>query len=140
MSSENRQRLIRLIHVAKRELQLDDDMYRDLIRSKFNSCESASALTVPQLELFVSHLKKIGFKVRHKKGGRAQATDAQATKIRALWLDLAAHGVVRDSSEEALAAFVKRETKVDALQWLKADQASAVIERLKKWGERENVL
>ena len=38
--------------------------------------------------------------------------------------------------KKALAAYVKRMTKVGALQWLSTAQASAVIESLKAWLER----
>ncbi|EAM6083270.1 DUF1018 domain-containing protein, partial [Salmonella enterica subsp. enterica serovar Ealing] len=48
-----------------------------------------------------------------------------------------AQGIVRDSSEEALRRWVKRETGVDGLQWLESDKASIAIERLKNWRERE---
>ncbi|WP_251280533.1 regulatory protein GemA, partial [Enterobacter hormaechei] len=56
--------------------------------------------------------------------------------IRALWLEMAAAGIVRDSSEQALALWVKRETGISALRWLSNEQASSVIEKLKKWQRR----
>ncbi|WP_426122076.1 regulatory protein GemA [Methylococcus capsulatus] len=62
--------------------------------------------------------------------------EAQSRKIRALWLGLHQAGIVRDPNESALAAYVKRMTGVEALQWLDEHQASRVIEQLKKWGFR----
>lgn len=83
-------------------------------------------------EHFEGLLKARGIK-RPAPQPRKLADDPQSRKIRALWLELHAAGKVRNSSESALAAFVKRQTKVEALQWLSAQQASAVIEDLKKW-------
>ncbi|WP_245934350.1 regulatory protein GemA [Bergeriella denitrificans] len=57
----------------------------------------------------------------------------QVKKIRALWLELHRLGAVRNPSELALAKFVKRMTGVDYQGWLDVDNASKVIEHLKKW-------
>jgi len=144
-----RQSLIRLIHVAKRDLALDDDTYRTMLLTVTGK-DSSAGLSIPQLERVLAHMKAHGFKVRHKSppdrprnsrhspGGlsRPIAQDAQSKKIRALWLSLHDMGAVRDGSEAALAAYVKRITHIDALQWLDADQASLVIETLKKWQAR----
>lgn len=133
--TQDRQRLIRLIHVAKRELVLDDDSYRAILQ-RIGKKTSAANLTVPELEKVLEHMKRSGFKVRSKKGDRPQASDDQSKMIRGLWLELAGMEVVRNSSEAALGAFVKRMTKVDTLQWLSTEQASQVIEHLKEWRER----
>jgi len=145
----SRQGLIRLVHVAKRDLALDDDTYRAMLMSVTGEASSAD-LTVPQLERVLAHMKRSGFTVRHKTPkdrpresrhtpgelSRNIAQDAQSKKIRALWLSLHDMGAVRDCSEAALGAYVKRITHIDALQWLDGDQASHVIETLKKWQER----
>lgn len=138
-----RQRLVRLIHVAKRDLRLDDDVYRAALQSATGKT-STTEMTVPELEKTLEAMKSKGFKVRHKtrgtrKGGQASRPvdqEAQARKIRALWLGLHRAGIVRDPNESALAAYVKRMTGVEALQWLDEHQASRVIEQLKKWGFR----
>jgi len=142
----SRQGLIRLVHVAKRDLALDDETYRAMLMAVTGEASSAD-LSVPQLERILAHMKKSGFTVRHKTpkdrpresahppGGlsRSIAQDAQSKKIRALWLSLHDMGAVRDCSEAALGAYVKRITRCDALQWLDGEQASRVIETLKKW-------
>ncbi|KGS44697.1 hypothetical protein X992_786 [Burkholderia pseudomallei MSHR5492] len=130
-----RQRLIRLIHVAKRDLAMADDSYRAVLK-QIGKKESAADLTIPDLERVLEHLKRCDFKVRSKKGARGQADDEQSKMIRGLWLELADRGVVQNRSEEALGAFVKRMTHVDALEWLSSAQASRVIEHLKKWRDR----
>lgn len=138
----DRQRLIRLIHVAKRDLQLDDDIYRAILQ-RVGGKDSSSDLTVPELEKVLEHMKRSGFKVRSKakhlapaKSSRPLAQDAESKKIRALWLFMHQIGVVKNPSEEALASYVKRITGVDALQWINGDQAETLIESLKKWAMR----
>ena len=146
MQPSNRQRLIRLIHVAKRDLSLDDDTYRSILL-RFGGKESSSDLTVPKLEQVLEHLKRSGFKVRSKgkaakpkavqaKPSRPLALDAESKKIRALWLFLHELGAVKNPSEEALAAYVKRIAGVDALQWISGEQAERLIETMKKWAMR----
>lgn len=133
-----RKQLLRLVHVAKGKLGLDDDAWRQLLRATVKA-ESSKDLTVTQLERVLDRLKQAGFKVRVPKGKgpqRALAHEPPDRKIRALWLDLHAKGIVRDSSEHALGAWLKREFGVEALQWLDGEQASKAIERLKQWGKR----
>lgn len=134
MPTQDRQRLIRLIHVAKRELALDDDSYRAILQ-RIGKQASAADLSVPALNQVLEYLKRNGFKVRSK-SSRPLAQDEQHKKIRALWLFLHQIGVVNNPAESALAAYVKRITGRDAMQWLSGDQLEQVIESLKKWAMR----
>ncbi len=138
MSTDNRLRLIKLIHVARRELGMDDDTYRLLLSGMkgLGGATSTADLSVPNLYRVLEQLKQRGFKVRPSKKQRPLAADEQSKKIRALWLALHDQGEVRDPSEEALAKFVMKMTGVQALQWLSGEQASQVIENLKKWQRR----
>lgn len=124
---------------------------------------TADMLTLGELERVMKAFRDRGFKVRYKKnphpnpspkgrgaklpsprgGGvwgeglsRAIAQEPQDQKIRALWLAMHQQGIVQDPSEEALAAWIKREFKVEALQWLTSEQCASAIERLKKWQTR----
>lgn len=131
-----KRKLIQLIHVAKSKLGLDDATYRDLVRSFSGGKDSSKALGISQLEAILDHLRARGFKETKTYRGKALENDPQSQKIRSLWLELKDAGELADSSEEALAAFVKRQTGVESLRWLDSWQASAVIESLKKWIER----
>ena len=142
-NQDARQRLIRLIHVGKRELGLDDEIYRALLMGSVQK-DSTSAMSVPELERVLERMKRSGFKVRVKSArppaqsrpGRPLAQYPEARKVRALWLFLHQLGAVKNPSEEALAAYVKRIAKVDALQWTNGDQTEALIETWKKWAMR----
>ena len=135
----NRLRLIKLIHVARREMRMDDDTYRLMLTGMtgLDGAKSTADLSVPNLHRVLEQLKLRGFKPRPKKEQkRPLANDEQSRKIRSLWLTLHGLGAVRDPSEQALAKFVQGMTKVAALQWLTTAQASRVIENLKQWQHR----
>lgn len=132
-----RKRLIQLIHVARNELAMPEDSYRALLlRVSGGKAASCADLGVMELSKVLAELQAKGFRVKAKSGQRALADDKQSKMIRHLWLDLHAAGAVRDPSERALAAFVRRSTGVAALQWLSTAQASKVIEALKQWRDR----
>lgn len=135
-SNPNRVRLIKLIHVARRELQMDDDTYRLMLAGMkgLGGATSTADLSVPNLYRVLEQLKQKGFKARpNKSAKRPPAADPQSRKIRSLWITLRDLGVIRDPSEEALLKFVRGMTEVEALQWLTFEQASLVIEAMKKW-------
>lgn len=135
-SNPNRLRLIKLIHVARRDLQMDDETYRLMLAGMkgLGGATSTADLSVPNLYRVLEQLKQKGFKVRpNKSAKRPAAADPQSRKIRSLWLSLRDLGALRDPSEEALLKFVRGMTEVEALQWLTSEQASLVIEAMKKW-------
>ncbi|EDX0372945.1 regulatory protein GemA [Salmonella enterica] len=118
---------------------MDTDTYRQMLLS-ITGKTSTSDMNPGQLNKVLTAMKTKGFKVKPSRKARTTrplADYPQAKKLRALWLEMYAQGIVRDSSEEALRRWVKRETKVDGLQWLESDKASMAIERLKNWQERE---
>jgi phage gp16-like protein len=151
-AAKRRASLVRLIHVARGDLAkrrpFDEDDYRALL-ARTTGKTSCDDLDVSELEKVMKAFRALGFKVRHKKravgrGAKTAPTGVSrpldqwpmASKLRALWLELHAKGIVRDPSEAALAAWTRREFGVDALQWLTGEQASKAIERLKQWGKR----
>ncbi|MBB4845019.1 phage gp16-like protein [Paucibacter oligotrophus] len=141
-ATDARARLVKIIHVARRELQLEEGTYRELLVCA-GGASSTSEMDIPALDAVLAHLKSKGFKVRAtaKAGAkgrpdRRQDSSVSARKVRALWLFLADLGVVRDPSERALAAYCKRIAKVDDLHWARPDQMHDLIETLKKWAMR----
>lgn len=137
--------LITVIQIARRQLQLTDEDYRAIL-VRVTGKASSKSCTIAELEAVKADLVRQGFKPVSKAparaGKRPMADNSFAKKCRALWLSLYHLGVVRDPSEAALTAFVKRATGgrvhgVDALQWLSGEQAYSAIEALKGWAERD---
>lgn len=145
--AQKKARLIKLLHVAKGQLMMDDAAYRALLANSSRGKTSSKALSVEELELALRKFKALGFVVTTKAAAKGDKpdipvrpanywVDEQVKKIRALWLDLHDMGVVKNPSELALAKFVKRMTGVDYQNWLDVDNAGKVIEHLKKWKQR----
>jgi len=138
-SADIRKRELAQIHVAKTQLGLDDGTYRAMLWTVAR-VKSAADLDWSGRKKVLDHLKSKGFKIKPGKKSKATrplASDDQSKMIRGLWLELHDYGYVENPAESALAAFVKRMTGVDALQWLNSIQASKVIEDLKKWLARD---
>ena len=129
--------LIKLIHVAKTKLGLEDDVYRDILESTTGKT-SSKLLTPAQLEAVLDRLKQLGFEVesKNKTGVQNLASDAQSKLIRHLWLQLHQAGQVKNGSELALAKFVENRVHVSALQFLSSKHADMIINNLREWCKR----
>ena len=129
---EYRNGLIRLIQVARRDLNLDETNYRAILFAQGGN-ESLAAMSIDGMKKVLDYLKAQGFKVRKTRTDRKQATGKDASKVRALWLFLHELGAVHDPSEAALTSYVKRIAKVDDVQWMRGERVEVLIETLKKW-------
>ncbi|HAM4456529.1 TPA: DUF1018 domain-containing protein [Escherichia coli] len=141
----NRASLITLIHVAKRDLQLDHDTYTSalLAATGKSSCRDMSP---GELSRVLDVFKKRGFKVRQKPVNRALKPGTVTAKIRAIWKVMHRQGFISDGGETALNRWVKSQTAaqndgegVANWQWLEQQPALAsdVLERLKRWHRRK---
>jgi phage gp16-like protein len=146
-SDPRRRSELGMIHIAKKQIGLDDATYRmivERISAKFRAQPVSSAGLMDQRErhALIEELKRLGFQPERveRAGGRKKermAQSPQARKIRACWLDLKALGVLDDPSEKALRHFAQNMTGVGALDWLSPEDANRVIEGLKAWHKRE---
>ena len=128
--------IIAKIHIAKNQLRMEDSSYRALL-TRVTGKDSCSDMNFNELEKVMREFERLGFAPTKKRAGKTkQADSAQASKIRALWLNLYHLGEIRDPSEEALAAYVQRMGKISALQWLTDRAANTVIKGLRGWLER----
>ena len=138
-TAQKKARLVRLLHVAKGQLQMDDAAYRTLLANASRGKTSSKAMSLGELETALRMMKAQGFVVTlkpsesGKKDLPVRDYGAQVVMIRGLWLELHQMGAVRSPSESSLAKFVKRMTGVDYHGWLDTDNASRVIEHLKQW-------
>ena len=137
MKFNKKTNLIKLIHVAKTKLGLDDDVYRDILSSTTGKTSSKD-LNLIQLEAVLDRLKQLGFAVesKDKTGVKNLADDKQSKLIRHLWLQLHEAGVVKNGSEQALAKFVEKRVDVSALQFLSTKHADMIINHLREWCKR----
>lgn len=131
--------LIAKIHIAKKQLGLDDDLYRDTLR-RITGKSSSGAMTENERQKVLDHFSKAGFKAHSRRRSMPISGPAarHARKIEALWLSGWNLGVIHDRSAAAMESFIARQTGIAKAQWLKdAGDAGKVIEALKAWLARE---
>lgn len=126
---------IAAIHVAKKQLGLDDETYRDALRQVTGKA-SAADMTEVERQRVLERFRQQGFKGAST--GRRKLLEGRfAKKLQALWIAAWNLGLVRDRDDRALVAFVKRQTGIDHVRFLRHGQdAAKAIEALKAWLER----
>lgn len=137
MKFNKKLKLIQLIHVGKKQLGLDDDLYREVLESCTGKT-SSKEMNLAQLESVLDRMRQLGFQVesKDKSGVKNLADDAQSKLIRHLWLQLHEAGQVRNSDEKALAKFIENKVGVSALQFLSTKNADMIITHLRQWCKR----
>jgi hypothetical protein len=129
---------IALLHVARRELQLEEGDYRAIL-ARYGGAESSSSLTLEGLESVMRHLSQLGFKstwVKRTFGERqGMASPAQVDLILSLWEKY--NGA--DINQIALNAWLCRFHKVDALRFVSYKKAGPVITALKRMADRPRI-
>jgi diacylglycerol kinase family enzyme len=134
------QKLIAKIHIAKKELGLEDSIYRDILYRKFR-VSSSKSLSDSQALVLVHHFKNLGWspyakasgdklpqkKHDDQKGDIYSSTPAQKRKIEVMW-----HNIYRGNSEtKHLRQFLFNHFKVSDIRFLERKTAHDVIEGLK---------
>lgn len=127
---------IALLHVAKRQLGLDDDVWRDLLRD-WGRVESSADLTEHGFTLVMYRLEQLGFQSTFKKKNfgdrRGMATASEVAFIRSMWKQLHAD----DEAEAGLNAWLEKYHKVSALRFVDAKKAGKAITALKAMVARQ---
>lgn len=131
-ASQHRRSMIGKIQVARQQLAMDEDDYRQALldltgRISLKDCSE------PQLARVIDWMKTKGFKPLPRKGA---ADHPMARKARALWISLYHLGAVHNPSEPALEAFAKRQLGCERLVWARQSDAYKLIEALKAMGTR----
>lgn len=145
--------LIRLIHVAKTKLNMDDDSYRTHLAFYGNNKSSSAQMSIPELITVYEAFKNLGFKpvlkagkTAHKKRLSPSTEDGpkdERSAIRAIWVFMAKHGFIQDGTETALNLWVQRMTAqqnggegIAEVQWVRNEEAAKVLNSIKFWCRR----
>jgi phage gp16-like protein len=137
MTTDFRKSMLAKIHVAKKQLGLTDDDYRDVIEAQTGE-RSASQLNNRQLDQLLRHFSGCGWqersmRVRKNDAGapteKAMNSKALLSKIEALLAEIGSQEGKHVPWSYA-AAILKRMYKVDKLEWAKPDQLRGVIAAL----------
>ena len=145
------------IHIGKKDLGLDDNVYRQIIRDigKANS-GSAKDLSPTGRSRVIRHLKSKGWrpkrapskgKPRIVRNNEIMASADQIALIRNIWIRMIQAKVVKTANENSLRAWIQSTTRCyhpecagySALEFLPKWVAIKVTEQLKKWAGRHDV-
>jgi hypothetical protein len=122
---------------ACKKAGLDDDMRR-AVQMRVCGKDSASGMTIANFNACILDVAKKDEKAT-KPDSRRKSETPHARKARALWISAYHLGMVDDPREKALAAFVKRQGKVDDLRFLPPAQGTVVIDALMDMTRRAGV-
>ena len=138
--SSPRTAMIAKLHLARRDLALTEDTYRDVLR-RVTGKDSAAQLSERELDLALREFKRLGW--RPKPGRTGTSKHAQIRMIHGVWADLCRLGIDAEDEAAALRAFTSRQTKtlanpqgVSDPAFLTSEQANKVLEGLKAWRAR----
>ncbi|MDQ0454633.1 regulatory protein GemA [Rhizobium paknamense] len=127
---------IAAIHVAKKQLGLDEDTYRAKLE-KITGKASVKLMTEAERQAVLTVFRKEGFGPAGT-SRRKPLAGRYAKKLQALWIAGWNLGVVANRDDQALITFVTRQTGLDHVRFLHhADDARSAIEGLKRWLARE---
>lgn len=131
-ASQHRRSMIAKIMIARKELVMDEDDYR---QGLFEQTGQMSLTTCSDRDLVkvLDWLKSKGFRPLP---GKKAALHPMARKARALWISLYHLGAVHNSAEQALEAFAARQLKCERMAWAKQSDAYLLIEALKAMAVR----
>lgn len=125
------------IHQLKAALSWDDDLYRDIMATRCNGVRSAAQLDPQSRRAFLDHLQSC----HQRNTGKPSDTKREhkplspvGKKLWSLWMQAADKGRVQQRTMAALNAWLKRQTGIEAIEWIHVNdkQAELAIESLKK--------
>jgi len=142
MSSRNP--MLAKVHIAKKELGLDDETYRDIL-VRVTGKSSSAGLSDRQLDAVLAEFKRLGWKPKKSAAPhRPASAKPHVRKVFAIWEDICRQGIPVIANRAGLSAFVQRMTKTEQRpaglsdpEWLSPAEANRVIEGLKAWRARE---
>jgi phage gp16-like protein len=144
MTTIAQKKWIQIIHVAKRECQLDEEAYRAMLEGAAGVNSASDIKTWIQYEQILAAFKKLGFRIHSKTGEpRLKETDTETKRnpawitarqeyyIRGLW-DLAS----RKKDLASLHKMIYRIGGVNDIRFLKRTDAQKVILALRDITEK----
>lgn len=133
LRTEAQKRLIKAIQACRRQVQGlgEEEPWRGFLALLPGGRTSLRTMNGVELGRVLDALHKAGAPSRPGGPAKSRYTDDQQLRMmRGLWIELHEAGKVADPSEDALGAFIKRQTKQD-MGALDAASSRSVIQALK---------
>lgn len=126
-------RLRRAIFARCRQARIDDDARR-AVQYRTTGKASLTQMSTKEME---DVLLALGGTAPRQRPSADLPDGPHTAKLRALWISAYWLGVVRDRGDAALAAWLRRQTGLDAARWATPAQTASAIEAAKDWLTRE---
>lgn len=123
-----------VIQIARKQLALEDDDYRSMLRREAN-VGSSSDLDDAGARRVMLWFENHGFR-REAKPSTVGDRRPIVRKARALWISLYQLDEVTNRSDRALDAFARKTAGKETLRFCTNGEAAKVVEALKAWAER----
>lgn len=134
-AEKHRLTLLAKVHVARKQMQLDETSYRAVL-ARVTGKQSAADCDGRALVLVLEEFGRLGWSATP--GSIKRDRRAHVRKIYAIWGDL--KPLLDNADDDALRGFVRRQTRsvkspdgIGAPEWLNGVEAAKVIEGLKGW-------
>ncbi|MCV0428858.1 MAG: regulatory protein GemA [Roseibium sp.] len=119
------------IHVLKNKAKLDEDTYRDIVERETGQRSSKNLSDADRLKV-IQALEPLA-----PKQDTSRATGKFAKKLQALWIAGYNLAVINNKSDQAMMAFLRRQTGLDHHRFLQDERdATKAIDALKLWIRR----
>ncbi|KZL19046.1 regulatory protein GemA [Pseudovibrio sp. Ad37] len=122
------------LYAAKKAANLDDETLHDCLEASIGR-RSAKGLTMIECNKALGYMEAKGHGVKAQ--GSTQISGPFGGKAVALWLSAWNLGIIQDKTDKALLSWVKRQTKIEHINWVDGEDGSKVIDALKGWIKRD---
>lgn len=152
ITDDVRRRELAKIHIARKDLALDEETYHQIIRDIGGAGSGSSADLSPLGRARVlKHFQTNGWKSKRRKAekriansGEILASELQVQWIRKAWSSMAEAGALQNPTEQGLRAWVKSSSRryhpnragYSTSEFLPEWVAQRAIEHLKQWAAR----
>jgi len=114
---QQRNGLLAIVHIAKKDLGIDDDLYRDILGQW--GVRSSAALSIPELEELVNHFSRCGFRVIGRGHGAKGIGKKKPSQADALRERIRQEAADMKNGDLRLAGIVKSKAGVEKLEWIR---------------------
>ena len=122
--------MIAKVHIAKKDLGLDDDTYRTIL-IRHTGRRSCSDMSIAELELLLKAFV-IDYGWTAGKKHKPTSHQPQIKAIFGLWFQLCDMGVFHVKTRTAVKAWVQKQSGVSDPNWLTPEQAVELTNQLRK--------
>lgn len=132
MNKDLRRKDLAKIHIAKKQLGLDDVSYREMLQT-VAGVDSAAHLTAAGRRDVLAHLRKAGFRSKSKKKhfpGRPKMSGLEGTGKEAMLRKIEAYLAEAKRPWSYVHAMAKRMFKIERVQWCHPGQLHKIISAL----------